>query len=232
MYQRVAFTPRRQGIAWTGVTSTVRSEADRDENQAHPFHHSKWQARLGDAIRIHGRHRLQAGGPMFDLNKQTKIPDIFALINLRVAPAFKITSESMFSRGYIEQLLNLSGDVRTTVELALLAWESQRAERMAANSTYDLVVREFIDFASNNGTNAQDWICDEVDGQVEAAKAYGENVARMFDNRDIVDSRSVRAYAAEKGSVMLASWMLYRVRMLAAYQDVNPLTTALAPPVP
>jgi hypothetical protein len=100
------------------------------------------EARLGDAI------RMQAGEPMFDFNKQTKIPDIFALINLRVAPSFKITSESMFSRGYIEQLLHLSGDVRTTVELALLAWESQRAERMAANATYDLIVREFIDFAS------------------------------------------------------------------------------------
>jgi hypothetical protein len=163
---------------------------------------------------------------MFDLNKQTKIPDIFALINLRVAPAFKITSESMFSRDYIEQLLNLSGDVRTTVELALLGWEAQRAEGVAATAAYDLIVREFIDFASNNDTNAQDWIRDEVDGQVEAAKAYGENVARMFDNRDIVDSRSVRAFAAEKGSAMLASWMLYRVRMFAAYQDVNPLTTA------
>jgi hypothetical protein len=184
------------------------------------------KAGLGDAICIHGRYRLQAGGQMFDFNKQTKIPDIFALINLRVAPATKITSESMFSQGYLEQLLHLSGDVRTTVELALLAWESQRAERMAANATYDLIVREFIDFASKNGTNAQDWIRDEVDGQVEAAKAYGENVARMFDNREIVDSRSVRAFAAEKRSAMLSSWMLYRVRMLAAYQDVNSLTTA------
>jgi hypothetical protein len=163
---------------------------------------------------------------MFDFNKQTKIPDIFALINLRVAPAFKITSESMFSRSYVEQLLHLSGDVRTTVELALLAWESQRAERMAANATYDLIVREFIDFASKNGTKAQDWIRDEVDGQVEAAKAYAENITRMFDNRDIVDSRSVRAFAAEKESAMLASWMLYRVRMFAAYQAINPLTTA------
>jgi hypothetical protein len=178
------------------------------------------EARLGDAI------RMQAGEPMFDFNKQTKIPDIFALINLRVAPSFKITSESMFSRGYIEQLLHLSGDVRTTVELALLAWESQRAERMAANATYDLIVREFIDFASKNGTNAQDWICDEVDGQIEAAKAYGENVARMFNNRDIVDSRSVRAFAAGKESAMLASWMLYRVRMFAAYQDINRLSIA------
>ena len=173
-----------------------------------------------------GAMGCRQGNQMFDFNKQTKIPDIFALINLRVAPASKITSESMFSRGYIEQLLHLSGDVRTTVELALLAWESQLAERMAANATYDLIVREFIDFASKNGTNAQDWIRDEVDGQVEAAKAYGENVARMFDNRDIVDSRSVRAFAAEKESAMLASWMLYRVRMFAAYQDVNPLTTA------
>ena len=184
------------------------------------------KARLGDAIRNHGRYRLQAGGQMFDFNKQTKIPDIFALINLRVDPACKITSEPMFSQGYIEQILKLSGDVRTTVELALLAWESQLAERMAANATYDLIVREFIDFASKHGTNAQDWIRDEVDGQVEAAKAYAENVARMFDNRDIVDSRSVRAFAAEKESAMLASWMLYRVRMFAAYQDINPLTTA------
>jgi hypothetical protein len=163
---------------------------------------------------------------MFDFNKQTKIPDIFALINLRVAPAFKITSESMFSQGYIEQLLKLSGDVRTTVELALLAWESQLAERMAANATYDLIVREFIDFASKHDTNAQDWIRDEVDGQVEAAKVHAANVARMFDNRDIVDSCSVRAFAAEKESAMLASWMLYRVRMFAAYQAINPLTTA------
>jgi hypothetical protein len=178
------------------------------------------KARLGDAI------RMQAEGPMFDFNKQTKIPDIFALINLRVAPAFKITSESMFSRSYIEQLLSLSGDVRTTVELALLTRESQRAERMAANATYDLIVREFIDFASKHGTSARDWIRDEVDGQVESAKAYAENIARMFDNRDIVDSRSVRDFAAERGSAMLASWMLYRVRMFAAYQDVNPLATA------
>jgi hypothetical protein len=184
------------------------------------------KARLGDATRIHGRYRLQAGEPMFDFNKQTKIPDIFALINLRVDPAFKITSESLFSRAYIEQLLHLSGDVRTTVELALLAWESQRAERMAANATYDLIVHEFIDFASKHGTNAQDWIRDEVDGQVEAAKAYAENVASMFDNRDIVDCRSVRAFAAERATAMLSAWMLYRVRMLAAYQDVNPLTTA------
>jgi hypothetical protein len=178
------------------------------------------KARLGDAI------RMQAGGPMFDFNKQTKIPDIFALINLRVAPAYKITSETMFSEGYIEQILKLSGDVRTTVELALLAWESQLAERLAANSTYDLIVREFIDFASKHGINAQDWIRDEVDGQVEAAKVHAANVARMFDNRDIVDSRSVRAFAAEKESAMLASWMLYRVRMFAAYQAINPLTTA------
>src|SRR5580704_1533836 len=85
---------------------------------------------------------------MFDFNKQAKIPDIFARINLRVAPASNITSESMFSQAYIEQLLHLSGDVRTTVELALLTWESQLAERMAANATYDLIVREFIDFAS------------------------------------------------------------------------------------
>jgi hypothetical protein len=184
------------------------------------------KARLGDAI------RMQAGGPMFDFNKHTKIPDIFALLNHRVDPAFKITSEAMFSRGYIEQILKLSGDVRTTVELALLAWESQLAERMAANATYDLIVRESIDFASKRGSNAQDWIRNEVDGQVEAAKAYAENVTRMFDNRDIVDSRSVRAFAAEKESAMMASWMLYRARVLAAYQDVNPLTTAWALPVP
>jgi hypothetical protein len=183
-------------------------------------------ARLGDTTRIHGCHRLQAGGQMFDYNKQTKIPDIFALISLRVAPAFKITSESMFSRSYIEQLLNLSGDVRTTVELALLTWESQRAERMAANATYDLIVCEFIDFASKHGTNAKDWIRDKVDGQVEAANVYAENVERMFDNRDIVDSRSVRAFAAEKATAMLSAWMLYRVRMFAAYQAINPLTTA------
>jgi hypothetical protein len=162
---------------------------------------------------------------MFDYNKQTKIPDIFALLSQRVDPAFKITSEAMFSRGYIEQILKLSGDVRTTVELALLAWESQRAERMAANATYDLIVREFIDFASKHGTDAQDWIRDEVDGQLEAAKAYSENVARMFDNGDIVDSRSVRAFAAEKESAMLAYWISYRARMFAAYQDINPLTT-------
>jgi hypothetical protein len=220
MYRRVAFIPRRQGIAWTSVTSTVRSEADRDENQTHPFYRSQWQARLGDAI------RMQAGGPMFDFNKQTKIPDIFALLNLRVDPAFKITSEAMFSRVYIEQILKLSGDVRTTVELALLAWESQLAERTAANATYDLIVREFIDLAVKNGTDAQDSVRDDVDGQVEAAKAYAENIARMFDGREIVDSRSVRAFAAEKATAMLSAWMLYRVRMFAAYQDVNPLTTA------
>jgi hypothetical protein len=163
---------------------------------------------------------------MFDFNKQTKIPDIFALLNLRVDPAFKITSEVMFSRVYIEQILKLSGDVRTTVELALLAWESQLAERMAANATYDLIVREFIDLAAKNGTDAQDSVRDDVDGQVEAAKAYAEKITRMFDSREIVDSGSVRAFAAEKGSAMLASWMLYRVRMFAAYQAINPLTTA------
>jgi hypothetical protein len=178
------------------------------------------KARLGDAI------RMQAGGPMFDFNKQTKIPDIFALLNLRVDPAFKITSEVMFSRVYIEQILKLSGDVRTTVELALLAWESQLAERMAANATYDLIVREFIDLAAKNGTDAQDSVRDDVDGQVEAAKAYAENITRMFDGREIVDSRSVRAFAAEKVTAMLSAWTLYRVRMFAAYQDVNPLTTA------
>jgi hypothetical protein len=48
----------------------------------------------------------------------------------------------------------------------------------------------------------------------------------MFDNRDIVDSRSVRAFAAEKESAMLASWMLYRMRMFAAYQDINRLSIA------
>jgi hypothetical protein len=232
MYPRVAFIPRRQGIAWTSITSTVRSEADRDENQRTRFTDLNGKARLGNAIRIHGRYRFQAGEQMFDFNKGTKIPDIFALINLRVAPAFKITSESVFSQGYIEQLLNLSGDVRTTVELALLAWESQLAERMAANATYDLIVREFIDFASKHGMNAQEWIRDEVDGQVEAAKVHAANVARLFDNRDIVDSRSVRAFAAEKESAMLASWMLYRVRMFAAYEAINPLTTDRALPVP
>src|SRR5450631_1114062 len=122
---------------------------------------------------------------MFDFNKQTKIPDIFALLNQRVDPAFQITSEAMFSREYIEQILKLSGDVRTTVELALLAWESQLAERMAANATYDLIVREFINLAANSGTDAQDSVRDDVDGQVEAAKAYAENIARMFDDREI-----------------------------------------------
>jgi hypothetical protein len=184
------------------------------------------KAQLGDAIRIHGRYRLQAGGQMFDFNKQTKIPDIFALLNQRVDPAFQITSEAMFSREYIEQILKLSGDVRTTVELALLAWESQLAERMAANATYDLIVREFINLAANGGTDAQDSVRDDVDGQVEAAKAYAENIARMFDDREIVGCRSVREFAAEKATAMLSAWMLYRVRMFAAYQDVNPLTTA------
>jgi len=138
---------------------------------------------------------------MFDFNKQTKIPDIFALINLRVDPACKITSEPMFSQGYIEQILNLSGDVRTTVELALLAWESQLAERMAANATYDLIVREFIDFASKHGTNAQDWIRDEVDGQVEAAKAYARALALVSNEseRRFLDRR-LRELKNEDGS--------------------------------
>ena len=52
---------------------------------------------------------------MFDYNKQTKIPDIFALVNLRVPPAFKITSESMFSQGYIEQILKLSREEMNSV---------------------------------------------------------------------------------------------------------------------
>jgi hypothetical protein len=97
---------------------------------------------------------------------------------------------------------------------------------MAANATYDLIVREFIALAAKNGTDAQDSVRDDVDGQVEAAKAYAENITRMFDGREIVDSRSVRAFAAEKVTAMLSAWMLYRVRMFAAYQDVNPLTTA------
>jgi hypothetical protein len=112
--------------------------------------------------------------------------------------------------------------VGTTVELALLGWESKIAEGMAASATYDAVARELIDTATKNGTNAADISTQQVNGLVESAKAYTENIAKLFEGGEIVDNRAIREFAAERATAMVSAWMIYRLRLLTAYENINP----------
>jgi hypothetical protein len=70
---------------------------------------------------------------MFGFGKQTKITAIFAQLNQFRNSLGLNKAESVISRADIESILELSNDVRTTVELVLLFWESRLAERMAAS---------------------------------------------------------------------------------------------------
>ena len=96
---------------------------------------------------------------------------------------------------------------------------------MEANATYDAIARDLVDVATREGKNPEALLTTEIDGQVEAAKVYGENVAQMFDRGEIVDNRKVRQFAAEKATTMLAAWHLNRLRLRSAYETISPSKT-------
>ncbi len=162
---------------------------------------------------------------MFGFGKQAKITAIFAQLNQFRNSIGLNKAESVISRADVESILELSGDVRTTVELVRLFWESMLAERMAASATYDAIARDFVDVATRDGKNPDALLSTEIDGLVETAKLYGENVAQMFDRGEIVDNRKVRQFAAEKATTMLAAWQLYRLRLRSAYETISPCKT-------
>ena len=156
---------------------------------------------------------------MFGFGKQSKIDSVYKLLNTRMPPRKK-SAEEIYSRVDIEDLLYMSGDVNTTVEMMLLAEQASFAERFVDQAPYKEIVGDLIKIAKQKGIDPESFVTEEGNKYVEDAKIYGKNVASMFDAGKMVSNHMVRKFCADQAATMLAKWIVNRLKLQSAYQEV------------
>jgi hypothetical protein len=156
---------------------------------------------------------------MFGFGRKAKVDRVYRLLNEHFASVSTKKAEMLVEREALEELFDLCGDVDTTVVLVLLRQQAVVAEGMKDKAPYEQIAQEIIEHARKDGISPEKFVRDEADAQVESAKAYSDRISEMLNSGQLVANEDVRRYCAENAVAMLASWQIYRLRLLSAMLD-------------
>lgn len=149
---------------------------------------------------------------MFGFGKNKNLERIYIRLNEEIYFGTK-RAEQVISKNVIRELQTYTTDIETVVAMAGIVKQAQFAEDFLKTVHYEKLIEEFKEQADQKGVSFGDVFNDEVDGQVDAAKQYGEKLAERFENGDLDGSKKVRDFCAEYATDMISAWISYRLKM-------------------
>jgi hypothetical protein len=157
---------------------------------------------------------------MFGFGKNENMDKIYARLNEEIYFGKK-SAEQVISKHIIKELQTYTTDIETIVAMAGIAKQAQFAGDFIKTVNYIELIKEFKETALKQGISFKEVFDKEVDGQVDSAKKYGEELTKKFEKNELDGSSRVRDFCSEYTSDMMVIWTKYRLKMrdAANYQD-------------
>lgn len=145
---------------------------------------------------------------MFGFGKD-KVDKVFSKLN-KTTHFQNFPAENVFRRSLIKNIIDLSGDVDTSVILALLAHQTNFAENMVNEAPLDEIVNAWIN-NSETIDEAEMKLDSELDDYYNSAKQYCDEICNLLETGQIKVNLDVKEYCERKVTSMLNSWSVFRI---------------------